>query len=413
MFLLDEYKRNFVRWGSRYVDRHLEDPSYVGFQIKFKFDELFENKFDDIVPGGLLYIDQSIGVDDWVPRAGSRETALGNELMLTSTSNFSALSYLEHLEEQGLFRDNKKSQLLKGMIGELIFVQNKTPWFFKSIDGLDSAFKIAREGYRTGDAGQITIETLESIDRRISFIIDAYRKVAWDMRSMSWILPQNLRKFGMEIMVIEFNAIHTKDNLYQLSQESFTNELKFLENNFPGAYNILRKSEGRVQKFKGVFDTLGAEQPNVSDLLSAFFVLDLFTKVSVQVFQLHECEFDVLGDYAFPYLENISMHDAGEPIENSIPITFKRSNVISNYSLLEFLLSDKTDVLPNDNSSTFSKYFEYYFKNRDSLADDLVVKKAKDIAKATLAGNYNPVRAAANVASGTVRNLSSLPRDLI
>lgn len=413
MYLLDEHKRNFIRWSSKYVDRHLEDPSYIGFHIRFNFNEISENDFIDLVPGGLLYIDTSVGIDDWVAKGELDEN--GNTTsILQSSSKYSALNYLDRLEKNNFFPKGSKTELLRGLISELIYIQNKTPWFFQSLSGLDSAFKIAHDGYRLGDGGSITINTLESIDRRISFLIDAYRKVAWDMNSMSWILPENLRKFGMEIIVCEFNTIHTKDRLFELSQESFTNELKFLENNFPGAYNILRKSEARVQQFKDVFDALGAESPSIREIVSSFLVLDHFTDVTVHIYQLQECEFDVLGDYVHPYLNDISMEDAGEQLTNEIPIKFKRSNIISSYSLLDYIMSDKKDLIPTgQNDSRFQKYYEYYYKNRDLLADEYVQKRAKDIAKAILLGNYNPIATARNVVTGTARNISALPNNLI
>lgn len=447
MFILDDYKRNFIRWGSKYVNRHIEDPTYNGFLIKFYFDEWTETYFDDLVPGSLLYMDQKYGVDDWPVKFSQKKNLVGpldigggeksrQDYNITSTSEYSALNYLKNtgLIQQtsrspffpgGEVTDNYHYNLLQGMLSELMYVQNKTPWFFQSISGLDSAYKINTEGFRVNNGGQITINTLESIDRRISFILDAYRKVAFDTNSMTWVLPENLRKFGMEIILTEFNTIHTKDNIYRLSSESFTDVGKFLQNNFPGLYNTIKNLQSKSMIIKQAFEDITSGS-GWREILASTLLLDYFSDVTTQVIRLHECEFDVFGDYSTPYLADISMVDTPEALTNSIPIKFKRANIINNYSLLEHVVNESRGLLThggnydignniyagadimNVGSNLFEKYEKLYYKDRDELAEQAAIKKVKDIAQSILLGNYNPLNAIKNKAGGMIDNLKNV-----
>lgn len=412
MHYFDRNKLNFTRWKSKYVERHLEDPSYVGFHIKFNFNESFENNFDDIVPGSLLYIDSFYSDDEWIDPK--------NPSALKSTSKYSALNYLQRLEAgNSTFVTDQKSKLLRGLIQELFYVQSKTPWFFQSLTGLDTAYKINHLGWRTNNEGRIEIETLESIDRRISFIVDAYRNVAWDNNSMTWLLPENLRKFGMEIIVAEFNTIQTKNGQYKLSNEAFGDIAKFLDNNFPGAYNTIKKIQARTESVKDIFASLGAGG-NPADILAAMFVLDAFTDSTIQVFQLSGCEFDVLNDYTSPYLSSISMKDAPEAISNVLPIKFDRVKIRTTYSALDYFINDNwgagnhnvmdTDAIKN---SIYKGYEMFYTKDREELSDNYIIKRAKDIAKAIISGDMDIAARIRNTVSGQVSNIGNITKDLL
>lgn len=403
MSYLDETKVNFLRRKAKFIENHLEDPSYVGFHINFLFNEHFKSIFDDLVPGGLLYMDSYFNADDWI---NPNKEDLRNTII--STSTHSALSYLTNLEKKEIFNKYSKTDPLRTMIRELLYVQHKTPWFFQSLNGLNSAYTINHDGFRTPD-GKITISTLESIDRRISYIIDAYRQVAWDNKSMTWILPENLRKFQMEIIVTEFNTIHTKDQMYLQSKESFNQTMRFLENQFPGAYNFLTNTNKRIKSVQDILSNLSSG--DFAEVYASLFILDYFKDVTVQIFQLGGCEFDVLGDFSHSYLDSINMNTQGEPLTNELRIKFNRANVITNYSLLDYIFSDDGKEI-NENSR-LAKLEEVYNRNRDKMADDLVIKRTKDIAKAILMGDFNPFAAAKNTISGVNTNILNAGKDIL
>ncbi len=386
MYILDTYKRNFVRWSNKFIERHLEEPSYVGFHVKFKYNEIFEALFDDMVPGGLLYIDSFFSDEDWLnPDAEAlRHT-------LKSSSKNSALHYLETLEKKGIYPAYSKSDLLRGFIKELMYIENKTPWFFQSISGLDTAYAINREGFRNPN-GLITIDTLEAIDRRISFLINAYRSIAWDFKANAWILPENLRKFQMDVLVVEAIPIHTKSSLYKDSIESWNGAAKFLENNFPGAYNTITNLKKRYDLISGVLQDVASG--NISDAVAGFFVLDYFSDITVHVFQLGDCEFELVGPEAKTGYNDISNASSYEQIKNTLPIAFRRVNLVSSYSLLEYIFGENNGLLANSKEKNWQEKYDtyqlFYNKNREKLANDYVVKKAGDIAKAIVAGNFKP-----------------------
>ena len=404
MNYFDTYKRNFQRWSSKYIERHLEDPSYVGFLVKFSFDEGDEIWFDDTIPGGLLYTDLKLGIDTWIDRDKQQ---LRNTL--TTNSKYSALNYLTHLENAGILTLNQKTDLLRALIYELHYIQTKTPWFFNKISGLENAYKINHEGFRLNGSETLTIETLESIDKRVTFIIDAYRRIAWDMKSMSWLLPENMRKFSMEIIITEFNGIHTKNNLYELSTEAWGDIAKFLDNVFPGAYNTIKKLQAKTNTVKDLFSNIASG--NISEIIASLFILDKFTKNQIQIFRLGGCEFDVLGDFSIEYLGDISAETAGEPITNKLPIKFTKSNVITVNNLFGYI-SDDYGKNFEDNSILFN-YDVLYNYERDENAQKLLVKRAKDVAQSILGGHYNPLNAIRNNVTGNVENIGNIYRDLL
>lgn len=411
MFYFDDYKRNFVRWKSKYVERHLEDPSYAGFHVKFQFNETYENNFDDVIPGSLLYIDNIYSADDWMsPDHVLLDTAL------RSTSKYSALTYLKHLEDSAVFTENSRVWLLQGLIKELMYIQNKTPWYFQSLTGLDTAYKINHQGYRVGDTGKIEINTLESIDRRVAYIVDAYRTLAWDMKTMSWVLPENLRKFGMEIAVTEFQPIHTKDQMYKFSTETYSQIARFLDTQFPGVYNIVKKFQSRFAQLQAIFLGLQTGTLDVVDFIASLFILDFFTDTTIQVFQLHGCEFDVLGEHSLPHLSELSM-TSPEALTNVLPIKFNRSNVQTRYSLLQYLISDDlglAEIGDTVNEHTISALYEsLYYRDRTKLTLEYLIKKAKEIAIAIIGGHMDPKAKIKNLITGKIDNAKNVLKDVL
>ena len=55
----------------------------------------------------------------------------------------------------------------------------------------------------------IEIETLESLDLRIGYLADLYRHIIYDPLYMREIVPENLRKFSMDIYLAEFRNLRT------------------------------------------------------------------------------------------------------------------------------------------------------------------------------------------------------------
>lgn len=81
-----------------------------------------------------------------------------------------------------------------------IFIER--PYYVKSIAGLKKFFPFPEEGgvTRTKDA-KLDIEFYESIDNRVSLMIDLYRQIVYDWENMKYILPRNLRWFQLVVTI--------------------------------------------------------------------------------------------------------------------------------------------------------------------------------------------------------------------
>lgn len=115
-------------------------------------------------------------------------------LRIDGNSN-SALAFLERRGH------TERAQYLRTFIRHLKKINESVPWFFQTIEGLDEAW--ARNFDSPSVAGEIGIECLESIDLKITALLDLYRKACYDYKHKREIVPENLRKFELRIYVLE------------------------------------------------------------------------------------------------------------------------------------------------------------------------------------------------------------------
>lgn len=115
----------------------------------------------------------------------------------------SALNYLKAID------DGPRFEYLK-LFQDLLFDTNYwMPWYWQAIEGLDKIwdYKKLADPYRGGNDSVIKITTLESIDLRITALMDLYRRACFDYEFRREILPSNLRKFQVTIFVQEIRNI--------------------------------------------------------------------------------------------------------------------------------------------------------------------------------------------------------------
>ena len=158
-----------------------QDPTWLGFKLFFTFD---------MPDSRLLYS----GPD---PNSSSENVSLINN---------TAYTYLKSIGE------HTRAKYLSKFVTHLKNINNKTPWFFQAIEGLDQAWK---RGYNSDDFKamlpndrRITISCLESIDLRISALMDLYRKSCFDWKYRRELVPWNLRTFTVYVYVYELRNIN-------------------------------------------------------------------------------------------------------------------------------------------------------------------------------------------------------------
>jgi hypothetical protein len=103
----------------------------------------------------------------------------------------------------------ERAEMLKQFIILLSDINSSSPWYFQEISGLDGALE--RKIFSDGEVKledkprQFTIKCLQdAYDNRIGTLLDLYRAACFSYQNKKEIVPANLRKFNMGILV--FNA---------------------------------------------------------------------------------------------------------------------------------------------------------------------------------------------------------------
>jgi len=169
-----------------------QDPTWLGFKLLFLFDQpdsrlLYKGPTEE----GKTVLESSLKPYDQV-----QDTIIGN----------TAYKYLRSIGE------DKRAQYLSQFVEHLQNINYKTPWFFQTIEGLGDAWK---RGFQEDEFKallpndrRITINCLESIDLRMSALMDLYRKACFDWKNKREVVPANLRKFSVYIYIYELRNIN-------------------------------------------------------------------------------------------------------------------------------------------------------------------------------------------------------------
>lgn len=124
---------------------------------------------------------------------------LNNSDIRDSVNTASKFLFLSKDLYKGEKLDHRLTALYKfGSI--LSYIQTNASWFFKSIKGLDRA----STDYTTEFGKEKYIEIgcgYEGIDLRLNTLLDLYKYVCYDDINCKEILPDNLRKFDMTVVV--------------------------------------------------------------------------------------------------------------------------------------------------------------------------------------------------------------------
>ena len=89
--------------------------------------------------------------------------------------------------------------LLK-FVGSLSYINENAPWFFNSITGLNNANSIKiTEPYKNNEI-EIGVRE-DAVDMRLTTLFELYKYACFDNVNLKEIIPENLRKFDMTILV--------------------------------------------------------------------------------------------------------------------------------------------------------------------------------------------------------------------
>lgn len=248
----------------RKIERTFDEPTYYTFKMFFYSDDNKDNATTNI---NFDSMPQPLFSDQFQRDMNAR-------------NYYSTAQYLWDMDEEVRF------QMLQEFKSKWNQLQEQYQWYFQSISGLNSLMNVVPgRGKRVANDARITINTLEGLDQKITYLLNLYRKIAWDDNYQRWILPDMMRYFRMTIYITEFRTFHRS--------------------------NFLANSE--VNPDTGQRFTRGIEenQPLILSIIS--------NMTPVYVLDLERCEFDLESFNLMPDSINVGNAEMRE-LEFSIKI---------------------------------------------------------------------------------------------
>lgn len=305
-----------------------QDPTYLGFKI-----------FIEPGPNGLF----SDCID------GEKNTAYS---YLMNLGQIQRANYIKKFNE--LFRK----------------INNLTPWFFQEITGLEKAWerRNSEDEYTPLIPKDATIEIgcLESIDLRITTLIDLYRKGCFDWEFRREIVPRNLRYFNISIYVYESRIINRsglplKNGLNITSILNIEpNKKQQAENNRLLGDDPFKQNKTIGNKIQSIItagkEGIGGVSANETPQTSNKEVDTPNININRILFKFTNCEF--LPDKSSEFLSTLKMSSSDSEIGQKIAFTYRNvteenlNNVYlgntkllaDSYTILDSLALDSTSI---------------------------------------------------------------------
>ena len=289
------------------LSKRFDEPTYFSFRLVFGQDrDHTYNKANygalyDTMPHPLFdtFTDTVTTVNRatplrFVPGIGG---GLPRPNLITESLSYSAVEYLENANEP------TRATMLREFIGKFNDLQLNFPYYFQSIDGVADLLKVdPTKGQRILNDKRLAITCLEGIDLRMSYLLNLYKKIAWDDVYQRWILPDMMRYFTLKIYLAEFRTFH----LPQTSSSKIS-------------------GYGNPQAARTVITS----NPIVSAALQAREAIPLYLSVLDDVLptweiQCEMCEFDI-NDISFTHLDGLSV--ATSPNPGTVKFGIKVGNI--------------------------------------------------------------------------------------
>ena len=234
-----------------------DDPTYLGFwvylQPELAVSEANNNNNLDYLPQGLL-IPDNISTSEQAQQQQAD----------------SVVGYLRRRNEY--YRAKMMEEFQNGFVK----IFKKAPWMIQKISGVEALWKINPANNFRGKDVVITFECLESIDLKMTYLLDLYRKSIWDATYHRWAVPDCQRYFTMDIVIAEVRTMQRPGLLGPFSLGTFhTFKCEYCEidpfSEEPGYLSALsRYTEGTPASVKFKVKVGAVREVNKYGLLGAY-----------------------------------------------------------------------------------------------------------------------------------------------
>jgi len=195
----------------------------------------------------------------------------------------SAKTYLMALKNSDRLTTAEKTEVHHRLIAltrfanALSYINTNAPWFFKEVSNMDAASQINLD--KLTDEKTIDIKCMpDAIDMRLTTLLDLYKFVCYDRINQKEIIPENLRKFDLQIVVFQ-----SPIRYYQTS---------------------IKSANGKHVGYKSLYDD------------------DFTNRMSFKMVTFKNCEFDVAS---MSSISNSLSNEAGFDLDYTIKIKYDRA----------------------------------------------------------------------------------------
>lgn len=255
------------------LDSIATQPAWLYFKLFFKFDTSY----------GLL--------------GGIMKSSDGSKFAANNT----AIQYLTRNWYK--LNDNmgaRRKSLVK-FVRSLSYISSYAPWFFKSVKDVNNALNMNLDNLTAEKSIEIECSE-EATDLRLLTLMDFYKYAAYDAINQKEILPENLRKFDLDVVVFQSPIRYLQTSTRDLKGR------KTVYKNLNAA-NMTDRMSFKLFSFQGCeidYSTLNTMLPQTFSNQAPFQSSPTFKIKYDRVYQHNQNEFAkvLFGDSGFLWSQN-------------------------------------------------------------------------------------------------------------
>ena len=255
------------------LDSIATQPAWLYFKLFFKFDSSY----------GLL--------------GGIMKSSDGSKFAANNT----AIQYLTRNWYK--LNDNmgaRRKSLVK-FVRSLSYISSYAPWFFKSVKDVNNALNMNLDNLTAEKSIEIECSE-EATDLRLLTLMDFYKYAAYDAINQKEILPENLRKFDLDVVVFQSPIRYLQTSTRDLKGR------KTVYKNLNSA-NMTDRMSFKLFSFQGCeidYSTLNTMLPQTFSNQAPFQSSPTFKIKYDRVYQHNQNEFAkvLFGDSGFLWSQN-------------------------------------------------------------------------------------------------------------
>lgn len=293
------------------LTKRYDEPTYLTFRAVFGEDfatwsgvTLLNTDYDKM-PHPLF---NPIGVD------AERVTGDSRSAVEFNRDFYSTIDYLRDSNEFS------RAEMLIEFIRMWNDLQKNFQYYFRSVEGVGDLLRPAPlRGKRVADDFRLTFNMAEGIDQRVSYLLNLYRKIAWDDIYQRWVLPDMMRFFSIRLYITEFRTFHQSSIQAEAEGPSYNQTQNIYNYGGDGTSWSRLKEQLGLEQLRKTFGS--GYTPNNLDPI---YLIVLNNILPTHVIECQMCEFDI-ESFNFNYRDNLSID--GDPAEATVSFQVKVGNI--------------------------------------------------------------------------------------